>query len=55
MGNHRDAWGFGAIDASGGTAAMVEIARAFGKMLKQGIIEHVVRQREKQSKSMNEE
>ena len=36
MGNHRDAWGFGAIDASGGEAAMIEIARAFGQMVKQG-------------------
>ncbi|XP_072024017.1 putative N-acetylated-alpha-linked acidic dipeptidase [Amphiura filiformis] len=36
MGNHRDAWGFGAVDASGGTAAMVEITRAFGKMMKRG-------------------
>lgn len=32
MGNHRDAWIFGAIDPSSGTAAMLEMARAFGRM-----------------------
>ncbi|XP_071956674.1 putative N-acetylated-alpha-linked acidic dipeptidase [Antedon mediterranea] len=36
MGNHRDAWAFGAIDASGGTAVMMEVARAFCKMVDNG-------------------
>lgn len=30
VGNHRDAWGLGAIDPSSGTASMIEMARAFG-------------------------
>lgn len=32
MGNHRDAWTFGALDPSSGTASMIEIARVFGKI-----------------------
>ncbi|XP_071816862.1 putative N-acetylated-alpha-linked acidic dipeptidase [Apostichopus japonicus] len=36
LGNHRDAWAFGAIDPSSGTAAMMEVARAFGVLLKEG-------------------
>ena len=28
VGNHRDAWGHGAIDAASGLAAMVSMARA---------------------------
>ena len=36
MGNHRDAWVFGAIDPSSGTAVQLELARAFGTMLNQG-------------------
>ena len=36
MGNHRDAWVFGAIDPSSGTAVQLELARALGEMLKQG-------------------
>ena len=36
FGNHRDAWVFGAIDPSSGTATMLEIVRAFGEMLKTG-------------------
>ncbi|XP_046656100.1 N-acetylated-alpha-linked acidic dipeptidase 2-like [Daphnia pulicaria] len=32
LGNHRDAWTFGALDPSSGTASMIEIARVFGKM-----------------------
>jgi len=35
-GNHRDAWGFGAVDASSGTAQMLEVTRVFGEMIKQG-------------------
>ncbi|KAJ8047818.1 Glutamate carboxypeptidase 2 [Holothuria leucospilota] len=36
IGNHRDAWAFGAIDPSSGTASMMEIARAFGQLKKDG-------------------
>src|SRR6267378_2038545 len=36
MGNHRDAWVFGAVDPNSGTAAMLETARGFGQLLKQG-------------------
>jgi len=36
VGNHRDAWTPGAIDPNSGTAAMLEVARAFGLALKAG-------------------
>lgn len=36
MGNHRDAWTFGAVDPNSGTTAMLEAARAFGGLLKRG-------------------
>jgi N-acetylated-alpha-linked acidic dipeptidase len=36
MGNHRDAWVFGAVDPNSGTSAMLEVARGFGQLLKQG-------------------
>lgn len=36
MGNHRDAWVFGAVDPNSGTTAMLEAARGFGSLLKQG-------------------
>jgi N-acetylated-alpha-linked acidic dipeptidase len=36
MGNHRDAWTFGAVDPNSGTSAMLEAARGFGALLKQG-------------------
>eukprot|EP01018_Ginkgo_biloba_P000168 Gb_33027 [translate_table: standard] len=36
LGNHRDAWTFGAADPSGGTATLLEVAHRFGKLLKQG-------------------
>ena len=36
IGSHRDAWLFGAADPSSGTAALTEISRAVGKMLKGG-------------------
>ena len=32
VGNHRDAWGFGAIDAASGQAAMINVARAMAKV-----------------------
>jgi N-acetylated-alpha-linked acidic dipeptidase len=37
MGNHRDAWVFGGVDPSSGTASMMELTRALGQLLHQGI------------------
>jgi N-acetylated-alpha-linked acidic dipeptidase len=37
MGNHRDAWEFGGVDPSSGTAAMLEFSRASGELLKKGV------------------
>jgi len=37
LGNHRDAWVFGAVDPSSGTAAMLELTRNLGELLKKGI------------------
>lgn len=36
MGNHRDAWTFGAVDPNSGTTAMLEAARGFGQLLQSG-------------------
>src|SRR6202166_4473908 len=36
LGNHHDAWEYGAVDPSSGTASMMELTRAFGTMLKNG-------------------
>ncbi|XP_022094263.1 putative N-acetylated-alpha-linked acidic dipeptidase [Acanthaster planci] len=36
IGNHRDAWGYGAIDPSSGTACLLEISRVMGRLLKDG-------------------
>ncbi|RXG56243.1 N-acetylated-alpha-linked acidic dipeptidase 2 [Armadillidium vulgare] len=36
FGNHRDAWGYGAVDPSSGTAQLLETARVFGTFLKEG-------------------
>ncbi len=36
VGNHRDAWVFGAVDPNSGTAAMLEAAHGMGALLKQG-------------------
>jgi N-acetylated-alpha-linked acidic dipeptidase len=36
VGNHRDAWSFGAVDPSSGTAAMLESVHGVGALLKQG-------------------
>ena len=36
VGNHRDAWVYGAVDPNSGTAAMLESARGMGELLKQG-------------------
>ena len=36
LGNHRDAWVFGAIDPSSGTAVMKEVSRVMGNIVKSG-------------------
>eukprot|EP00741_Cyanophora_paradoxa_P004286 tig00000792_g4160.t2 len=36
LGNHRDAWVFGAADPNSGTASMLELARGFGVLLSAG-------------------
>lgn len=36
IGNHRDAWVFGAVDPNSGTASMLETARGFGQLMKEG-------------------
>jgi N-acetylated-alpha-linked acidic dipeptidase len=36
IGNHRDAWVYGAVDPNSGTASMLELARALGKLAKEG-------------------
>ena len=36
LGNHRDAWTFGAVDPNSGTAALLEIARRLGDLLRRG-------------------
>ncbi|MFY9532017.1 MAG: M28 family metallopeptidase [Candidatus Acidiferrales bacterium] len=37
LGNHRDAWVFGGVDPSSGTASMLELTRNLGQLLKEGI------------------
>jgi N-acetylated-alpha-linked acidic dipeptidase len=37
LGNHRDAWEFGGVDPSSGTASMIEMTRALGELKKQGV------------------
>ncbi|MGC8596137.1 MAG: M28 family metallopeptidase [Candidatus Kryptoniota bacterium] len=36
LGNHRDAWVYGAVDPNSGTASLLETARGFGELLKGG-------------------
>jgi N-acetylated-alpha-linked acidic dipeptidase len=36
LGNHHDAWEYGGVDPSSGTASMMELTRALGTMLKNG-------------------
>lgn len=36
MGNHRDAWVYGGMDPSSGTAVMLEVARSMGELVKSG-------------------
>ena len=37
LGNHRDAWVFGGVDPSSGTASMMELTRAMGQLAKHGM------------------
>jgi N-acetylated-alpha-linked acidic dipeptidase len=37
VGNHRDAWVFGGVDPSSGTASMMELTRALGQLAQQGM------------------
>ena len=46
LGNHHDAWVFGAVDPLSGSAALTEITRVFGLMLNQGTIADGKRGRE---------
>jgi N-acetylated-alpha-linked acidic dipeptidase len=36
MGNHHDAWEYGGVDPSSGTASMMEMTRSFGALLQKG-------------------
>src|SRR5262245_2874646 len=37
VGNHRDAWVYGGVDPSSGTASMMELARSLGSLARQGV------------------
>ena len=37
LGNHHDAWVFGGVDPSSGTASMMELTRALGKLASEGM------------------
>jgi N-acetylated-alpha-linked acidic dipeptidase len=37
LGNHRDAWVFGGVDPSSGTASMLELTRDLGALLRKGV------------------
>jgi N-acetylated-alpha-linked acidic dipeptidase len=37
VGNHRDAWVYGGVDPSSGTASLMELARSLGALARQGI------------------
>ena len=36
LGNHRDAWLYGGVDPSSGSAALIELASAFGALIRNG-------------------
>jgi len=36
IGNHHDAWTYGAVDPGSGTATLLEVCRAFGELIKAG-------------------
>lgn len=42
VGNHRDAWIYGAADPGSGTAVLLELTRTFGQLLRQGKLIKVV-------------
>jgi len=43
VGNHYDAFVFGAVDPNSGTAVMLEVSNAYGKLLKEGmLIQHKI-------------
>ena len=37
LGNHRDAWAFGGVDPSSGTASMMELTRSLGELKKRDV------------------
>jgi len=37
LGNHRDAWVYGAVDPSSGTASMMELTRSLGELKQRGL------------------
>jgi N-acetylated-alpha-linked acidic dipeptidase len=37
LGNHRDAWIYGGVDPSSGSAALVELARTLGELARKGV------------------
>ena len=37
LGNHRDAWEYGAVDPSSGTAALLGVSHALGELLRSGV------------------
>ena len=37
MGNHRDAWVFGAVDPNSATAPLMDIARVFSELRNKGL------------------
>jgi N-acetylated-alpha-linked acidic dipeptidase len=36
LGNHRDAWVYGAVDPSSGSATLIELARGLGRLVREG-------------------
>lgn len=36
LGNHRDAWTFGAVDPNSGTAALLDVARRYAFLMRLG-------------------
>lgn len=36
LGNHRDAWTYGAVDPNSGTSALLDIARRYAVLMKSG-------------------
>ncbi|KAJ6382362.1 hypothetical protein OIU77_030920 [Salix suchowensis] len=37
LGNHRDAWTYGAVDPNSGTAALLDIARRYALLMQKGL------------------